>query len=190
MLSWRCGKATSTATWAALSPASTATFLTQTHMTAYAFFTAPRHIPPSSPSPPAPGPTSARNGAATMTRSASASPTQPPRQLPPREYFISAGHNHVRSVPQLSPNSNQFLGILGWGSSVSAAGASASVRLRLPPRHHAVATTQASQQRLLRHQLQYRRFNFGTRNENQFRVAFAIANIGSFGTLRRRGKIF
>ena len=37
------------------------------------------------------------------------------------------------------------------------------------------------QQRLLRHKLQCR-FNFGTRSgENQFRVAFAIANIGSFG---------
>ena len=38
--------------------------------------------------------------------------------------------------------------------------------------------------------LQYRRFSFGTRNENQFRVAVAIANIGSFGTLRRQERIF
>ena len=37
---------------------------------------------------------------------------------------------------------------------------------------------------------QYRRFNFGTRNENQFRAAFVIANIGSFGTLRRQERIF
>ena len=38
--------------------------------------------------------------------------------------------------------------------------------------------------------VQYRRFSFGTRNENQFRVAFAIANIGSFGTLKRQERIF
>ncbi|HEY1340601.1 MAG TPA: LPS assembly protein LptD [Bryobacteraceae bacterium] len=33
---------------------------------------------------------------------------------------------------------------------------------------------------------QYGRFSFGTRNENQFRVAFAVANIGTFGNLRRQ----
>ena len=38
--------------------------------------------------------------------------------------------------------------------------------------------------------IQYRRFNVGTRDENQFRVAFAIANIGSFGTLRRQERMF
>ena len=38
--------------------------------------------------------------------------------------------------------------------------------------------------------VQYRRFSFGDRNENQFRVAFAIANIGSFGTLRRQERMF
>jgi LPS-assembly protein len=38
--------------------------------------------------------------------------------------------------------------------------------------------------------VQYRRFNIGTRNENQFRVAFAIANIGSFGTMKRQERLF
>ena len=38
--------------------------------------------------------------------------------------------------------------------------------------------------------VQFRRFNFGTRNENQWRVAFVIANIGSFGTLRRQERFF
>ena len=33
-------------------------------------------------------------------------------------------------------------------------------------------------------------FALGNRNENQFRVAFAVANIGSFGTLRRQERIF
>ena len=37
---------------------------------------------------------------------------------------------------------------------------------------------------------QYRRFNFGARNENQFRVAFAVANIGSFGTLKKQERLF
>ncbi len=39
--------------------------------------------------------------------------------------------------------------------------------------------------------VEYRRINLGTvRTENQFRVAFIIANIGTFGNLRRREKIF
>ena len=38
--------------------------------------------------------------------------------------------------------------------------------------------------------VQFRRFNFGTRNENQFRVAFSIANIGSFGTLKKQERLF
>jgi LPS-assembly protein len=38
--------------------------------------------------------------------------------------------------------------------------------------------------------IQYRRFSFGTRNENQFRVAFAVSNIGSVGTLRKQDRIF
>lgn len=38
---------------------------------------------------------------------------------------------------------------------------------------------------------QYRRFNFGTRSgENQYRVALIIANIGSFGTLKRQERLF
>ena len=38
---------------------------------------------------------------------------------------------------------------------------------------------------------EYRRFSLGSvRNENQFRFAFTLANIGSFGTLRRRERIY
>jgi LPS-assembly protein len=39
--------------------------------------------------------------------------------------------------------------------------------------------------------LEYRRFALGSvRNENQFRFSFALANIGSFGNLRRQEKLF
>jgi LPS-assembly protein len=39
--------------------------------------------------------------------------------------------------------------------------------------------------------LEYRRLALGTvRTENQFRVALIIANIGTFGNLRRQEKIF
>ena len=38
--------------------------------------------------------------------------------------------------------------------------------------------------------VQYRRFNFGSRYENQFRIAFAVANIGTFGTLKKQERMF
>jgi LPS-assembly protein len=37
---------------------------------------------------------------------------------------------------------------------------------------------------------QYRRLGFGTRNDNQYYVSFSVANIGSFGTLRKQERIF
>ena len=38
--------------------------------------------------------------------------------------------------------------------------------------------------------VQYGRFNLGTRDESQFRVSFAVSNIGTFGTLKRQENIF
>jgi LPS-assembly protein len=37
---------------------------------------------------------------------------------------------------------------------------------------------------------QWRRFTFGTLNDNQFRLAFTIANVGSFGTLKKQERLF
>ncbi len=37
---------------------------------------------------------------------------------------------------------------------------------------------------------QFGRFHFGARDESQFRVSFAVANIGSFGTLRKQDRLF
>ena len=36
---------------------------------------------------------------------------------------------------------------------------------------------------------QWRRFTFGTLNDNQFRLAFTIANVGSFGTLKKQERL-
>jgi LPS-assembly protein len=39
--------------------------------------------------------------------------------------------------------------------------------------------------------VEYRRVDLGVvRTENQFRVAFVIANIGTFGNLRRMDRVF
>jgi LPS-assembly protein len=39
--------------------------------------------------------------------------------------------------------------------------------------------------------VEYRRFALGSvRNENQFRFAFTLANVGTFGNLRRQERLF
>ena len=39
--------------------------------------------------------------------------------------------------------------------------------------------------------VEYRRFALGSvRNENQFRFALTLANVGTFGTLRKQERLF
>jgi LPS-assembly protein len=38
--------------------------------------------------------------------------------------------------------------------------------------------------------IEYNRFNIGARDDTQYRMAFSIANMGSFGTLRKQERIF
>ncbi len=109
-----------------------------------------------------------------------------------RRYFVSLGHNLVRSSSVLTPPANQFRGLIvvgdqnkrGWNAAFSAIYDLREGRMQF-------ATTQVTYNTdCCGISFQYRRFSFGTRDENQFRVAFAIANIGSFGTLRRQEQIF
>ncbi len=109
-----------------------------------------------------------------------------------QDFFVSAGHNHVRSSPLLSPAANQFRGLVGWGRENrrgwnTAFFAIYDYRLRTLQ----FANTQVTYNTdCCGFSIQYRRLNFGTRFENQFRVALAIANVGSFGTLRKQERYF
>ena len=108
-------------------------------------------------------------------------------------YFLSMGHNQVRSVDALSPSANQFRGLVGIGQENKrgwSTGFSAIYDYRLGVLQY--ATTQVTYNSdCCGLSVQYRRFNFGARTgDDQFRVAFAIANIGSFGTLKRQERIF
>jgi LPS-assembly protein len=108
------------------------------------------------------------------------------------DYFVSIGHNFVRSSPLLTPGANQFRGLLGIGNENRRgwnAAFSAIYDYRLGVMQF--ATTQVTYNtECCGFSVQYRRFGFGTRNENQFRVAFSVANIGSFGTLKRQERLF
>lgn len=126
------------------------------------------------------------------------------------KYFVSAGHNQLRCRPLtpadedqcalttpdpsrlLSAKSNQFRGRAGFGNPNHRGWNAAfdsvyDYRLGIMQ----FATTQVTYNtNCCGISVQYRRFSFGTRNDNQFRVAFAVANIGSFGTLRKQERLF
>lgn len=108
------------------------------------------------------------------------------------KYLVSIGHNHVRSSNVLSASANQVRGLLGVGNENGrgwSAAFTAVYDFRLSVMQF--ATTQIGYNTdCCGFAVQYRRFSFGTRNENQFRVAFVVANIGSFGTLKRQERIF
>jgi LPS-assembly protein len=108
------------------------------------------------------------------------------------DVFLSLGHNQVHSHPILTPSANQITSSLGYGRE-NVKGFSARAYLLYDYRIRVLqhTTTQLSYNTdCCGYSVQYRRFSIGNRNENQFRVAFAIANIGSFGTLRRQERMF
>ena len=108
------------------------------------------------------------------------------------EVFLSLGHTQVRSASVLSPPGNQLQALVGLGRE-NRRGFSAGF---FAVYDYRVQQLQFSQQQITYNtdccglSFQYRRFSFGTRNENQWRVAFSVANIGSFGNLRRQERFF
>ena len=107
-------------------------------------------------------------------------------------YVIFIGHNTVRGVPQLSPSSNQFDGRFAIGNE-NRRGWNAVFRTNYDFRSGIMryATTQVAYNTdCCGFSVQFQRINAGTRNENVFRVSFAVANIGSFGNLKKQERVF
>ena len=109
-----------------------------------------------------------------------------------KEYRVSVAHTDLKTDPILAPTANQFRGVISYGSETRRGfsyGFSAYYDYRK-------AVMQYSQTQVTYNtdccglSVQYRRFSLGTRNESQFRVSFAVSNIGTFGTLKRQEGIF
>ena len=109
-----------------------------------------------------------------------------------RNFFSSIGHNQVRSQRELTPAANQMLALIGVGRQDQrgwSAGFSTVYDFR--EARFQFATTQVGYNSdCCGFSVQFRRLSYGIANYNQFRVAFAVANIGSFGTLRRQERLF
>ncbi|HYO81910.1 MAG TPA: LPS assembly protein LptD [Bryobacteraceae bacterium] len=114
-------------------------------------------------------------------------------------YFLSVGHNQARSAPVtsqggqlrgLTPRANQLFTMLGFGEENRRGWSTGGMVIY----DYTQAVMQYSQAQLTYNtdccgwSFQYRRLGF--RNENDFRFAFSVANIGSFGNLRRQERMF
>ena len=125
-------------------------------------------------------------------------------------FFVSAGHSLVTCRPLtpadaaqcqladpdstrlLSPKADQLRGRIGWGVPNHRGWNAAfdtvyDYRLGIWQYGTAGVTYNTDCCGL---SVQYRRFNFGIRNESQVLVSFSVANIGSVGTLRKQERMF
>ncbi len=110
-----------------------------------------------------------------------------------QKWFVSAGHNQVHSVTRSLASCES----IAWHGGLLATRTGADGMSRstgIYDYRKAIlqfATTQVTYNTdCCGFSLQYRRFNFGTRNDTQYRVAFTIANIGTFGTLKKQERLF
>jgi LPS-assembly protein len=112
---------------------------------------------------------------------------------PYREFFATVAHFRLQADPILQPLANQVRVLMGYGSETRR-GFNVTTGISYD------ITNSALQNQLVQISyngkccglaLEYRRIELGqVRTDNQFRVAFIIANIGTFGNLRHQEKIF
>jgi len=112
---------------------------------------------------------------------------------PYSEFFATVAHFHIQDDPALQPLSNQIRALVGYGSFNRrgfnfTGGVSYDIQNSALQSQIAQVTYNGNCCGL---SFEYRRIALGqVRTENQFRIAFNIANIGTFGNLRRQEKIF
>jgi LPS-assembly protein len=109
-----------------------------------------------------------------------------------RKYYANIGDNEVHSNPLLTPNANQYHFTLGIGDPQHR-GWNAAGSLSYDVRQNTLqyATTQVTYNTdCCGFSVEYRRINVGLRDEAQIFVAFAIANVGTFGTLKKQDRLF
>lgn len=110
-----------------------------------------------------------------------------------KKYFVSAGHNMVHTDPVLTPSANQLRTTVGYGDPNRRGFNTASTLIY--DFRQGFLTYASSQVNYNTDccgiSVQFRRITgIPGRNENQFRVAFSIANVGSFGTLKKQERLF
>jgi LPS-assembly protein len=112
---------------------------------------------------------------------------------PYSNFFATIAHFRLQADPILQPLSNQIRMLVGYGAE-NRKGFNFTTGLSYDVEHDQLQSqlVQATYNGgCCGLSVEYRRLALGQiRTENQFRVAFIIANIGNFGNLRRQEKIF
>jgi LPS-assembly protein len=107
-------------------------------------------------------------------------------------YHVSAGNSAVSTDPLLTPAANQFRARVGFGDPQHRgwnAGVDAVYDYRKAVLEY--STTQVTYNTdCCGFSVQYRRYNIGVRDESRLTIAFAIANVGTFGTLKKQDRLF
>lgn len=117
-----------------------------------------------------------------------------------KKYFVSSGYTLVRPDPVVSPPANQIRGTFGYGdpnrkglnaalSTVYALSSGSGANFQPAKLQFAIAQVTYNTD-CCGFSVELRRLNFGARDDTQYRVAVSIANIGTFGNLRKQERIF
>jgi LPS-assembly protein len=108
------------------------------------------------------------------------------------KYYFALGHTVVNTDPVVTPPNNQISALFAIGNQ-NRKGWNAAVNVYYDYHKDILdyATTELTYNTdCCGISVEYRRFNFGTRDDTQYRIAFAVSNIGSFGTLRKQERIY
>jgi len=109
-----------------------------------------------------------------------------------KKYFASMANSQVHLNPLLTPTANQYGFRAGYGDA-NRTGWNGYVTVNYNP---LISTIQNSAMELNYNtdccglSVQYYRINLGLRDETGWRFAFAIANVGTFGTLKKQDRTF
>jgi LPS-assembly protein len=109
-----------------------------------------------------------------------------------KKYFVLAGNNLVKPDVVVSGPANQFQSQFGYGDPNRKgwnAAFSTIYDFRQSIQEFAIAQVTYNTD-CCGFSVEYRRFNFGARDDTSYRFAFSIANIGTFGNLKKQERLF
>ncbi len=111
-----------------------------------------------------------------------------------KKYFFSAGSNILKppvALSALAPPANQLVGQVGYGDPNRKgwnAALSTVYDFRLGYQQFAIVQVTYNTD-CCGFSAEYRRFDFGAVNDTQYKFSFSIANIGSFGNLKKQERL-
>jgi len=108
------------------------------------------------------------------------------------KYLFAVGHTSINNFPSVLPPSDQINVLVAVGNQ-NRKGWNAAFNAFYDLHNHVLefGTTEVTYNTdCCGISAEYRRYNFGIRDDTQYRLSFTIANIGSFGNMRKQERIY